>query len=30
MSGNPNINNGPGLLKITIGDDEFKHLKYQT
>ena len=30
MSGYPNINNEPELLKIKTRDDEIKNLKYQT
>ena len=30
MSGHPNMNNEPELLKIKTRDDEIKNLKYQT
>ena len=30
MSGKPNINNEPDLLKIKIRGDEIKNLKYRT
>ena len=30
MSGYPNINNEPELLKIKTRDEEIKNLKYQT
>ena len=30
MSAYPNINNEPELLKLNLGDDEIKSLKYQT